>query len=63
MLQKICRSNCLQKVFKRCLHVKETNVGIVGIPCEKGQKKSGVALGPQALRDGGLIEELKNLRK
>lgn len=63
MFQRIVKSNSLQSVFKRCLHIKETNVGVLGVPFDKGQKMSGVDLGPQSLRDAGLVEKLKSLRK
>lgn len=63
MLQKVFKTNCMKEISKRYLHIKKTNVGIIGVPCEKGQKKSGVELGPQALRNAGLIAKLKNLRK
>ncbi|XP_012284604.1 arginase, hepatic [Orussus abietinus] len=36
-------------------------VGIVGVPFEKGQKKEGVARGPEAIRKAGLIKELEGL--
>ncbi|EZA51566.1 hypothetical protein DMN91_011895 [Ooceraea biroi] len=36
-------------------------VGIIGVPFDKGQKKQGVARGPEAIRAAGLIQELKML--
>lgn len=33
-------------------------VGLLGVPFHKGAKRSGVHLGPKAIRDGGLIEEI-----
>lgn len=38
-------------------------VGIIGVPFEKGQKKYGVSVAPAAMRDGGLIEHLKEIGK
>lgn len=38
-----------------------TNVGIVGAPINKGQRLLGVEKGPQAIRDGGLVERLQDL--
>lgn len=38
-------------------------VGIVGVPFNKGQPLDGVALGPQAIRDGGLVEDLKEFNQ
>lgn len=37
-----------------------TNVGIVGVPFDKGQRiNSCTHMGPKAIRDGGLVEEIK----
>lgn len=36
-----------------------TKVGIVGVPFKKGQRLSGVELGPDCIRKGGLVEEIK----
>ncbi|KAK0081859.1 hypothetical protein PV325_011447 [Microctonus aethiopoides] len=36
-------------------------VGIIGVPFEKGQKKEGVAQGPDAIRQAGLLNELLSL--
>ncbi|KAJ8687746.1 hypothetical protein QAD02_023540 [Eretmocerus hayati] len=36
-------------------------VGLVGVPFEKGQKKSGVAQAPDMIRAAGLVNELKSL--
>ncbi|XP_011686995.1 PREDICTED: arginase-1 isoform X2 [Wasmannia auropunctata] len=36
-------------------------VGIIGVPFDKGQKKEGVACGPEAIRAARLIDELKIL--
>ncbi|XP_063980176.1 arginase, hepatic [Diachasmimorpha longicaudata] len=49
------RNNFVRKIGVRNF------VGVVGVPFEKGQRKEGVALGPDAIRRAGLIDELKNL--
>ncbi|XP_047515160.1 arginase, hepatic [Pieris napi] len=36
-------------------------VGVVGVPFEKGQKKYGVSIAPAAMRSAGLIEQLKEI--
>ncbi|XP_078040453.1 arginase [Augochlora pura] len=36
-------------------------IGIIGVPFEKGQRKKGVADGPQAIRAAGLVQELESL--
>ncbi|XP_013794391.1 arginase-1-like [Limulus polyphemus] len=38
-----------------------TNIGIIGVPFSKGQRKSGVEKGPLAIRDGGLLEKMQEL--
>lgn len=38
-------------------------VGIVGVPFNKGQQKSGVSLAPQAIRKAGLVEEIKEFNQ
>ncbi|XP_076366680.1 arginase-1-like [Tachypleus tridentatus] len=37
------------------------NIGIIGAPLSKGQRKSGVEKGPLAIRDGGLLEKMQGL--
>ncbi|XP_008544751.1 arginase, hepatic [Microplitis demolitor] len=56
--------NLLRHYPRVCKHVTVRNyakVGIIGVPFEKGQKKEGVAQGPDAIRKAGLIPELINL--
>lgn len=36
-----------------------SRVGIVGVPFNKGQRLNGVALGPKFIRNGGLVENIK----
>lgn len=36
-------------------------IGIVGVPFDKGAGKRGTVKGPQALRDAGLIDEIKDI--
>ncbi|WAR19044.1 ARGI-like protein [Mya arenaria] len=36
-------------------------LGVVGVPVSKGQRRDGTEKGPQALRDGGLVERLKKI--
>lgn len=38
-------------------------VGIIGVPFNKGQQRSGVSLGPQAIRNAGLVEEIKEFNQ
>lgn len=33
-------------------------IGIIGVPFGKGQRRSGADLGPKAIRDAGLIQEI-----
>lgn len=40
---------------------KKTLIGLLGVPFNKGQLKSGVALGPQAIRDYGLVRDIIEL--
>lgn len=40
-----------------------TKVGIIGVPFNKGQKLNGVAYGPNAIRNGGLIENIKEFNE
>ncbi|GAB1598109.1 arginase, hepatic-like [Argonauta hians] len=49
----------LHGAIKRNLHFQ--NIGVIGVPLNKGQGKQGVELGPRALRDSGLITSLENL--
>lgn len=63
MLCRILKTKSFQKILKRNVHLNETNVGVVGVPFEKGQQKNGVSMGTQALRDGGLVEKLRSLRE
>ncbi|XP_014370617.2 arginase, hepatic [Papilio machaon] len=37
------------------------NVGIIGVPFEKGQKKYGVSVAPAAMRSAGLINHLQTI--
>ncbi|XP_033110760.1 arginase, hepatic-like [Anneissia japonica] len=39
------------------------NIGIIGAPINKGQGKSGTRLGPQTIRDVGLIQQLKDIER
>lgn len=36
-------------------------IGIIGVPMDWGQEKSGVAMGPQALRKAGLLAKLESI--
>lgn len=45
--------------FAKCSTGCGDNIGIVGVPSDRGQKiNTEFHRGPQAIRDGGLIEEL-----
>lgn len=37
------------------------SIGIIGVPFDKGAGKRGVNEGPKALRDAGLIDEIKSI--
>ncbi|XP_076281542.1 arginase [Lasioglossum baleicum] len=54
----LCR---VQRVALKCGVRYYGKVGIIGVPFEKGQRKKGVADGPQAIRTAGLIQELESL--
>lgn len=41
--------------------VRDTKVGVLGVPFENGQPKIGVGNGPRFIRDGGLIQSLKEI--
>lgn len=50
------------KVRSKIIKVGQRNfgkVGIIGVPFEKGQSKAGVAKGPEAIRNAGLVAELR----
>jgi arginase len=53
-LLKIVKSRDILKRFT-------SDYGIVGVPFDKGQRKSGVGLGPTFLRNAGLIEHLQEI--
>lgn len=40
-----------------------SKIGIIGVPFSKGQRRSGVHLGPQAIRDGNLIQEIQDFNQ
>lgn len=42
-------------------HRNYSKVGVIGAPFEKGQKKSGAALGPGSLRESGVVSHLGNI--
>lgn len=37
------------------------SIGIIGVPLDKGASKRGVNLGPKAIREAGLIDEIKTI--
>lgn len=49
----------LARYMTTSVHRSMTRAGIVGVPFNKGQPLGGVALGPQAIRDGGLVKDIK----
>ncbi|KYM76674.1 Arginase-1 [Atta colombica] len=57
--------NILTKVHiisnKLGIHYYSRKVGIIGVPFDKGQKKEGVARGPEIIRAANLIDKLKML--
>lgn len=60
-LTKLLTKSVHQLTFpSRCLFrcKSKSSVGLLGVPFDKGQGKSGVALGPDAIRNGGLVKEL-----
>lgn len=54
---KVLRS--LKSIQSRNVYTK--SVGIVGVPFDKGASKRGANNGPKALRDAGLIDEIKGI--
>lgn len=46
---------------KLSIHYYSRKVGIIGVPFDKGQKKEGVARGPETIRAANLIDKLKIL--
>lgn len=38
------------------------SIGVIGVPFSKGQPKGGVAGGPKAIRDAGLIGRIADIR-
>lgn len=63
LASKLCINQVWQALSTRCVATavidpSVTRVGIVGVPFNKGQSKCGVSLGPQAIRNGGLIEDI-----
>ncbi|KAG5340110.1 ARGI protein, partial [Acromyrmex heyeri] len=57
--------NILSKVRiisnKLGIHYYSRKVGIIGVPFDKGQKKEGVARGPETIRAANLVDKLKIL--
>lgn len=52
----------LARAFHSAKLIRDHNrFGIIGVPFAKGQRKSGVDLGPSAIRSGGLISHLKEI--
>lgn len=60
MLRKTVQT--LSRSFHSAKLIRDHNrFGIIGVPFAKGQRKSGVDLGPSAIRSGGLISNLKEI--
>lgn len=57
--------NTLKVFVRRMAHMNKweplKQVGVVGVPFEKGQKKYGVSIAPAAMRSAGLIDQLKDI--
>ncbi|CAG4925276.1 unnamed protein product [Colias eurytheme] len=57
--------NVLKDFVRKMSQIKKweplKQVGIIGVPFEKGQKKYGVSVAPAAVRSSGLISELKEI--
>ncbi|XP_018367549.1 PREDICTED: arginase-1 [Trachymyrmex cornetzi] len=56
--------NILTKVriiSSKGIHYYSRKVGIIGVPFDKGQKKEGVARGPETIRAANLVDKLKIL--
>ncbi|KAJ8958828.1 hypothetical protein NQ318_019590 [Aromia moschata] len=52
------------RALRRWLHSeRETKIGILGVPFDKGQPKVGVANGPDAIRNAGLVDQLASIHK
>lgn len=55
-------SSSLIRAFHTSKLIRDHNrFGIIGVPFAKGQRKSGVDCGPEAIRNGGLISNLKEI--
>ncbi|KAG5889603.1 hypothetical protein JTB14_024024 [Gonioctena quinquepunctata] len=55
------KSTTYFKILKRSLHSNGLEIGVLGVPFDKGQPRVGVAKGPDALRQAGLIEKLSDI--
>lgn len=61
MFKKI--SPLFQTIVKNDLSKRNLNIGVLGVPFGKGQRKYGVEDAPKFLRDYGLLTRLKELGK
>lgn len=53
-------SSYISKYYSaRC--ISSQSIGIIGVPFDKGAGKKGVNEGPKALRDAGLIDEIRSI--
>lgn len=50
---------CFQSIQSRSVSTK--SIGIVGVPFDKGASKRGANSGPKALRDAGLIDDIRGI--
>src|SRR5690349_10031563 len=51
----------IQRSFNLNRNVCTKSIGIIGVPFGKGAGKEGAEHGPKALRDSGLIDEIKSI--
>lgn len=49
--------------MRRGLATNTNKIGIIGVPFGKGQRRNGVHLGPKAIRDAGLVQEIINFNQ
>lgn len=51
------------KYYSQARCICSQSLGIIGVPFDKGASKRGASEGPKALREAGLIDEIKSISK
>lgn len=58
------KKRVLHKLLKNTFHTDNgMQIGILGVPFEKGQPRTGVANAPKLIRKHGLTDRLLSIRK